>query len=127
MLYGLPPFYDTNVQRMYSKIMNDPLRFPKTEGIPMSDATKEFLKNLLKRNIADRLGSGPTGFQEIKTSAFLSSFDFTRVLAKQYKPEFKPPYSGKATDVGNFDSDFTKEKVRYFIIRFKSIDVMFCI
>lgn len=32
MLTGLPPFYDTNVQRMYHKILHEPLRFPKTEG-----------------------------------------------------------------------------------------------
>eukprot|EP01037_Dinobryon_pediforme_P019016 gene19016-19362_t len=31
MLTGLPPFYDTNVQRMYHKILHDPLRFPKSE------------------------------------------------------------------------------------------------
>lgn len=31
MLTGLPPFYDTNVQRMYHKILHEPLRFPKSE------------------------------------------------------------------------------------------------
>ena len=31
MLTGLPPFYDTNVQRMYHKILHDPLKFPKAE------------------------------------------------------------------------------------------------
>jgi serum/glucocorticoid-regulated kinase 2 len=31
MLTGLPPFYDTNVQRMYHKILHEPLRFPKGE------------------------------------------------------------------------------------------------
>ena len=29
MLTGLPPYYDTNVQRMYHKILHEPLRFPK--------------------------------------------------------------------------------------------------
>jgi len=28
MICGLPPFYDTNVQRMYHKILHAPLRFP---------------------------------------------------------------------------------------------------
>jgi serine/threonine protein kinase len=28
MMCGLPPFYDTNVQRMYTKILSSPLRFP---------------------------------------------------------------------------------------------------
>lgn len=31
MLTGLPPFYDTNVQTMYHKILHDPLKFPKPE------------------------------------------------------------------------------------------------
>jgi hypothetical protein len=31
MLTGLPPYYDTNVQRMYHKILHEPLRFPKGE------------------------------------------------------------------------------------------------
>ena len=29
MLTGLPPYYDTNMQRMYHKILFDPLKFPK--------------------------------------------------------------------------------------------------
>lgn len=28
MVCGLPPFYDTNVQRMYHKILHSPLKFP---------------------------------------------------------------------------------------------------
>lgn len=32
MLCGLPPYYDTNVQRMYHKILHAPLKFPKNEG-----------------------------------------------------------------------------------------------
>jgi serum/glucocorticoid-regulated kinase 2 len=111
MLFGLPPFYDTNVQRMYGKIMNDPLRFSKSEDKQISDAGKDFLRGLLKRPVMERLGSGPTGAGELKRTLFLSGLDFERVKAKQYKPEFKPPASGKDTDVRNFDAEFTKEKV----------------
>lgn len=110
MLYGLPPFYDTNVQRMYGKIMNEPLRFSKGDD-KTSEVAKDFLKSLLKRPIAERLGSGPTGPSEVKKHQFLASLDFSRVMSKQYKPEFKPPSSGKDTDVRNFDTEFTKEKV----------------
>jgi serine/threonine protein kinase len=31
MLCGLPPFYDTNVQKMYQKILTAPLRFPRPD------------------------------------------------------------------------------------------------
>jgi serine/threonine protein kinase len=32
MLCGLPPYYDTNVQRMYHKILHAPLKFPKSDN-----------------------------------------------------------------------------------------------
>jgi serum/glucocorticoid-regulated kinase 2 len=32
MLWGLPPFYDTNVQRMYQKILQSQLKFPKNSS-----------------------------------------------------------------------------------------------
>ena len=32
MICGLPPYYDTNVQRMYHKILHEALRFPKGDG-----------------------------------------------------------------------------------------------
>ena len=49
MLSGLPPYYDTNVQRMYHKILHEPLRFPKSsEGkVPLSDKAKEIYRGLL--------------------------------------------------------------------------------
>ena len=51
---GLPPFFDTNVQRMYTKILNEPLRFPK--GVVISEAAKELVRGLLERNIMERVG-----------------------------------------------------------------------
>jgi serine/threonine protein kinase len=32
MLWGLPPFYDTNVQKMYQKILQSQLKFPKNSS-----------------------------------------------------------------------------------------------
>ena len=61
MLSGLPPFYDTNVQRMYHKILHEPLRFPKSEGRQMSEDAKELLRGLLERKVSGRTGSGLNG------------------------------------------------------------------
>lgn len=109
MLTGLPPFYDTNVQRMYHKILHEPLRFPKGEGRQMSDEAKDLLRGLLERIVATRTGSGATGANELKRSRFFSVYDFNKVLSKSYEAEFRPPAATSQTDVRNFDKEFTSE------------------
>jgi serum/glucocorticoid-regulated kinase 2 len=47
MICGLPPFYDTNVQRMYHKILHSPLRFPSY----LSKESKDCLHGLLQRKV----------------------------------------------------------------------------
>jgi serum/glucocorticoid-regulated kinase 2 len=109
MLTGLPPFYDTNVQRMYHKILHDPLKFPKGDKQQLSEPARDCLRGLLERRVAARLGSGPTGAEEVKRSSFFSSLDWVKVLAKEYTPEFRPPAASSDTDVRNFDAEFTSE------------------
>ena len=65
MLTGLPPFYDTNVQRMYHKILHEPLRFPKTEGRQLSEDARDLIRGLLDRKVSARKGSGPTGEHDL--------------------------------------------------------------
>jgi len=110
MITGLPPFYDTNVQRMYHKILHEPLKFPKGDNRQVSDTGRDVLRRFLERRISDRLGSGSTGANEIKRTAFFSILDFDRVNSKLYDPEFKPPASTSTTDVRNFDTEFTSEQ-----------------
>ena len=105
MMCGLPPFYDTNVQRMYTKILSSPLRFPSY----LSEDARGVLTGLLKRPVSERLGSGPTRFGEIQGHAFYKPLDFEKVYRKEYKPEFVPP-SKNAGSAGNFDKEFTAEK-----------------
>ena len=47
MICGLPPFYDTNVQRMYHKILHAPLRFPSN----LTKEAKDCLHGLLQRKV----------------------------------------------------------------------------
>ena len=74
MMCGLPPFYDTNVQRMYTKILSSPLRFPSY----LSEDARGVLTGLLKRPVSERLGSGPTRFGEIQGHAFYKPLDFEK-------------------------------------------------
>lgn len=109
MMSGLPPFYDTNVQRMYHKILHEPLRFPKGEGRQLSEDSKGLIRGLLDRRVATRTGSGPAGAEELRKSRFLAVLDFDKVMAHGYEAEFKPPAAASQTDVSNFDEEFTSE------------------
>ncbi|DAZ94307.1 TPA: hypothetical protein N0F65_012076 [Lagenidium giganteum] len=106
MLTGLPPFYDQNMQRMYDKILNAPLRFPSF----MSAEAKDLLTGLLTRKVSDRLGSGPTDAEEIKAHAFFKGMDWEAIYRKEVVPEFKPPNRLGSIDTSNFDIEFTAEK-----------------
>jgi serum/glucocorticoid-regulated kinase 2 len=110
MLTGLPPYYDTNVQRMYHKILHEPLRFPKGERLQLNEPAKDLLKGMLERKVSDRLGCGGGGATDMKRAAFFAPLDFHRVLALGYEPEFKPPAASSLTDVQNFDAEFTSEQ-----------------
>lgn len=124
MITGLPPFYDSNVQRMYHKILHDPIKFPKSENRQVSEPAKEILRRLLERKVSDRLGSGPSGANELKFTSFFTVFDFNRVVLKHYEPDFKPPASVDKEDVRNFDPEFTNEKPQDSLVDTKMSETM---
>jgi len=109
MTTGLPPFYDNNVQKMYHKILHDPLNFPKGVDRQVSAAAKEVMTGLLTRPIADRLGS--QGADQIKRKAFFAVLDFNQVMAQSIEPIFKPPFDATKDITKNFDAEFTEERV----------------
>lgn len=85
MLTGLPPFYDENVNEMYKKILQAPLKFPEDMG---SDA-KSLLTGLLSRDPSQRLGVN--GAEEIKKHPFFAKhIDWSLLLQKKIHPPFKP-------------------------------------
>ena len=78
----------------------------------LTNAGKDFLRRILERDIGTRLGSTSEGSAELKSTEFLSTLDFNRVVAKEYEAEFKPPEtSADASDAAHFDKEFTSEKV----------------
>jgi hypothetical protein len=76
----------------------------------MSEESKELLRGLLERKISNRLGSGPSGAEELKRTRFFSVLDFDMVMRKEIEAEFKPPAATSKTDVRNFDKEFTSEQ-----------------
>ena len=75
----------------------------------LADDAKDLLRGMLERKVADRVGCGPTGANEMKRKAFLASLDFNKVISRGYKVSFVPPASTSDTDVRNFDKEFTDE------------------
>ncbi|CAD6891370.1 unnamed protein product [Tilletia controversa] len=105
MLTGLPPFYSEDVNVMYTRILQDPLRF----GEEVKPDARDLLVQLLERDPRKRLGSEANGAQRIKAHPFFSKhIDWDLLMAKKVQPPFKPAVAS-AIDTSNFDPEFTSE------------------
>jgi len=113
MLSGLPPFYSTDVQEMYKKIMSDKLKFPSS----MSENAKSLLEGLLQRDINQRL-KDPS---KIKDHPFFSSINWEDLYDKKMKPPFIPDVKGEA-DTSQIDPVFVKEAANITPTEESSID-----
>ncbi|KAF9476544.1 AGC/Akt protein kinase [Pholiota conissans] len=103
MLAGLPPFYDEVTDKMYEKILNDPLVF----GEEFKPEAQSILTALLNRDPTRRLGV--KGAEEIKKHPFFGKhIDFKLLAKKKTQPPFKPSVASPV-DVSNFDMVFTEE------------------
>ncbi|KAJ7644191.1 kinase-like domain-containing protein [Roridomyces roridus] len=102
MLAGLPPFYDEVTDKMYEKILNDPLVF----GPEIGPDARSILTELLIRDPTRRLGVN--GAAEIKKHPFFANMDFKLLAQKKIQPPFKPNVTSPV-DVSNFDTVFTVE------------------
>jgi serum/glucocorticoid-regulated kinase 2 len=66
---------------------------------------------LLRRDPAKRLGSGPSGAQEIMDHPFFASIDFDLLMKREIEPPFKPVVTSEA-DTTNVANIFTRELAR---------------
>ncbi|KII86751.1 hypothetical protein PLICRDRAFT_55660 [Plicaturopsis crispa FD-325 SS-3] len=104
MLSGLPPFYDEVTDKMYQKILQEPLVF----GPEIGAEARSILTGLLTRDPSQRLGVN--GAEEIKKHPFFANhIDFKKLLQKKIQPPFKPSVASPV-DVSNFDTVFTTEE-----------------
>ncbi|MES1912265.1 MAG: hypothetical protein MHM6MM_004569 [Cercozoa sp. M6MM] len=104
MMTGLPPFYDTNIDAMYEKILNDPLVFPPE----MSMDARDLFVRLLERDPAHRLGSGEDDAEELMRHPFFESVRWDALLKKQVEPPYVPAVTSKV-DLRNVDEEFLQE------------------
>lgn len=85
MLTGLPLFYDEDADRIFDKILNQPIRFPES----ISPAAKDLLTKLLDRKPQQRLGARK-GASEIKAHPFFDGIDWQQILQRKCEPVWKP-------------------------------------
>jgi len=117
MLYGLPPFYDQNMQRMYDQILHMDLVWRGPLQKEEHEDTRSIIGSILKRKVEDRLGCGEEGAEEIKAHPFFAPpFCFVKAYNREYTPEFIPPNKDD-TDVSNFDAEFTNERAEDSVVQ----------
>ena len=122
MLTGAPPFTAENRKRTIEKILKGKLNLPpyltpdardliKYET-PDGNLEKYFIflicRKLLKRQISQRLGSGPGDADPIKTHTFFRHIAWADVISRRLDPPFKPVLASE-DDVSQFDSNFTRQ------------------
>ncbi|KAI7816133.1 hypothetical protein BC939DRAFT_470279 [Gamsiella multidivaricata] len=104
MLLGRAPFSGEEEDDIYDSILEDEPLYPHGFG----RHEQALLQSLLVKVPSLRLGAGPTDAEEIKAHAYFSNVNFDDVYHKRIRPPFLPKVSS-ATDVSNFDSEFTSE------------------
>lgn len=87
MLTGLPPFYDEDVQKMYTLKMTAELDIPSDVH---SDAA-DLIRKLLVRNPDNRLQD----VYVIKAHSWFSDINWLQLAKKKVEPPFKPPVTSQ--------------------------------
>ncbi|XP_023246634.1 RAC serine/threonine-protein kinase isoform X2 [Copidosoma floridanum] len=106
MMCGRLPFYNKDHEKLFTLILLEAVRFPKT----ISNEAKDMLGGLLIKDPNRRLGGGPDDAKEIMEHPFFSSINWTDLVQKKIPPPFKPQVTSD-TDTRYFDSEFTGESV----------------
>ena len=102
LLFGIPPFYDKSIDRIFFFFSSTELSFP--SDINISNDTKDFLIKLLKKNPEERLGS--KGYEQIIAHPFFNSVIVDKIITK--KTNTPIPISISDSDLTmNFDNIYT--------------------
>ncbi|KAL1193797.1 Serine/threonine-protein kinase AtPK2/AtPK19 [Cardamine amara subsp. amara] len=105
MLTGKPPFLG-NKQKIQQRIVKDKIKLPKF----LSTEAHALLKGLLQKEPERRLGSGPSGAEEIKKHKWFKGINWKKLEAREVQPSFKPEVSGRHC-IANFDKCWTDMSV----------------
>ncbi|CAH0389077.1 unnamed protein product [Bemisia tabaci] len=106
MMCGRLPFYNKDHDVLFTLILMEEVKFPKT----ISNEAKDLLSGLLIKDPNKRLGGGPEDAEEIKHHPFFASINWEDLVKKKIPPPFLPQVLSD-TDTRYFDSEFTGESV----------------
>ncbi|KAI8614187.1 hypothetical protein BC830DRAFT_1128686 [Chytriomyces sp. MP71] len=104
LLLGQAPFKGEDEDQIFDSILHKEVQFPSKIDPKAADV----IRRLLTKDPGTRLGNGPLDADEIKAHPFFSDVNWADVLHKRNPPPFVPSITS-ATDVSNFDEEFTKE------------------
>lgn len=104
MLTGAPPYTAENRKKTIEKILRCRLNLPPY----LTPDARDMLRKLLRRNVLQRLGSGPGDARDIKSHPFFKNIVWEDVLARRNEPPIKPQLLNDE-DVSQFDTKFTKQ------------------
>jgi hypothetical protein len=75
----------------------------------ISEEAKDLINQLCQKDWKKRLGCGGGGVAEIQGHTWLAALDFGALERREVKPPFVPASGKDATDIKNFDAEFTDE------------------
>lgn len=104
MLSGSPPFTAENRKKTIEKILRGKLNLPPY----LTPDARDLIRRFLKRQVSQRLGSGPTDADSIKVHPFFKHIDWVNVINRRLPPPFEPTLTSD-DDVSQFDANFTKQ------------------
>ena len=102
MLTGLPPFYSTNTNAMYQKILSGEVSYP--PEVPQ--ACRSLLEGLLTKDPAKRFGA-----EDIMRHPWYAGIDWAKLERKEITPPWIPPVKG-AEDTTQIDPMFLDEPIK---------------
>lgn len=103
MLVGLPPFYSKDREKLYQNIK---YAEPKLDYNFLSDDARDLCIKLLHKDPNQRLGSGPTDAEEIKSHPWFEAIDWEKIANKTTTPPYQPQLD-QADDTKHFLPEFT--------------------
>ncbi|XP_075698356.1 ribosomal protein S6 kinase beta-2 [Rhinoderma darwinii] len=104
MLTGSPPFTGNNRKKIIDKIFKGKPYFPPY----LTPDARDLLKKLLKKNPAQRLGSGQADVADIQKHQFFRHIHWEDLLQCKMEPPYKPNLRSE-DDASHFGSHFTRQ------------------
>ncbi|CAG8636546.1 14570_t:CDS:2 [Rhizophagus irregularis] len=101
MMTGVTPYWDSDQNKMYRRVLEDKLAFPED----MMFEAMDLLRGLLQRDPTLRLGCGPSGTMEIRGHMYFEYVNWDDVYHKRTRPTYIPTIDHE-TDLQNFDDTF---------------------